>query len=280
MAPEPEISRDGDQPFADRLRAALQHTAARRGGLGDPCQYVPVTGSTMDVAATAALEGAPEGWLVVAGTQTAGRGRRGHTWASPEGAGLYASLILRPRTTRHVGETAAPASLLTLAAGVAVADGIETATGLSPTLKWPNDVFCGRKVAGVLAEAHGIGAGTQAVVLGLGINIRDGALPPGLRDIATSLEAAAGRTIDPGQILSEVLSALAEQYAAISDGRAAGMLAAWRRRAAPCFGRAVEWDEAGERRHGEASDVSEDGALLVRTSSGTARVVAGEVRWR
>jgi len=132
----------------------------------------------------------------------------------------------------------------------------------------------------VLAEAHGVGTGMPAVVLGLGINIRDAALPPELADIATSLEAAAGQAADAGQVLSEVLCALALQYAAVADGRAADMLAAWRRRATPWMGRAVEWDAAGGRRHGEASGVAEDGALLVRTPTGTARVIAGEVRWR
>src|SRR4051794_18181320 len=134
------------------LAGGLEATASRRGPLGHPVYYFSETGSTNDVAATLAEGGAGEGTLVLASAQTSGRGRLGRQWHSPPDAGLYASLILR---------SAAAAPFLTLAGGVAVAEGIRQATGLPVAIKWPNDIVVSdrtrpsrwRKVAGILAEA-------------------------------------------------------------------------------------------------------------------------------
>ena len=102
--------------------------------------------------------------MIIADTQTAGRGRQGRSWCSPPGAGLYVSVVMRPPLR------AVP--LLTVGAGVAIAEGIRAATGLTPALKWPNDVYVGaRKLAGILAEAGSIPGGAQHVVLGFGINV-------------------------------------------------------------------------------------------------------------
>ena len=121
--------------------------------------------STMDAASLIAQGGAAHGVVIVADEQTAGRGRRGTTWASPAGAGLYLSFIAKP--------AAETVPLITLAAGVAVRDGILAATGLAPDLKWPNDVIVGRrKLAGILAEGLAIGAPGQAVVIGVGVNVQ------------------------------------------------------------------------------------------------------------
>src|SRR5688500_4222387 len=125
--------------------------------------------STMDVALAAVDEGAAEGLVIVADEQTAGRGRRGRPWSSPAGAGLYMSFVFRP----PVEALSAPLlAILTLAAGVAVRCAIIGATGLTPELKWPNDVVVGRrKLAGILAEGVGIGTAAQTVILGVGINV-------------------------------------------------------------------------------------------------------------
>ena len=107
--------------------------------------------STMDAALALANDGAAHGVVVVADEQTQGRGRRGTTWASPTAAGLYFSFIARPGTSQSL-------SLITLAAGVAVRDGIASATGLAADLKWPNDLLVGkRKLAGILAEGLAVG---------------------------------------------------------------------------------------------------------------------------
>ena len=209
--------------------------------------------------------------MVVANAQSAGRGRQGRSWASPAGAGLYASAVLRP------AEHALP--LLTIAAGVAVADGIHAATGLSPDLKWPNDVFvAGRKVAGVLAEATSSTAGTY-VVLGFGINVSPAARPPEIAARATNLEGELGRSVDRGLLLAECLCSLAARYQDLERGRMDAVVEAWRGRAASTLGRRVQWNAAGAALEGVAETIDDMGALVVRTRTGLARVTAGEVRW-
>jgi BirA family biotin operon repressor/biotin-[acetyl-CoA-carboxylase] ligase len=217
---------------------------------------------------------APEGRVVVANAQSAGRGRHGRTWISPAGAGLYVSAVLRP-----AGQAL---QLLTIAAGVAAAEGIQSATGLAASVKWPNDVYAhGRKVAGILAEASSSdGAGAiQHVVVGAGINVRPSAYPPAIAGRATSLEAELGRPVDRGLVLAEYLCALAARYRDLQNGGATMIIEAWRARAASMLGRRVQWDAAGTTHDGIALDIDDTGALVVRTAAGPVRLTAGEVRW-
>jgi len=265
------------------LADALRATGARRGRFGDPLFYVHETTSTNDLAAAYAERGAPEGATVVAAAQTAGRGRRGKSWCSPPGAGLYVSLIIRdPRC----------APLLTLAGGVAVAEGIRAATGLPLEIKWPNDVVTPgpnmntsgpsrrRKIAGVLAEASSSSDGLQHVILGLGINISPASYPPDLADWASSVETELGRAVDPWVVLAEVLAALAAELDALARGDASALLAQWRRLAPSAIGTAVECETAAGRASGIASGIADDGALLVRVGNRVERVIAGEVVWK
>jgi BirA family biotin operon repressor/biotin-[acetyl-CoA-carboxylase] ligase len=218
--------------------------------------------------------GAPEGRVVVANAQSAGRGRQGRCWVSPPGAGLYVSAVLKPP------EHALP--LLTIAAGVAVAEGIQSATGLAADVKWPNDVYAhGRKVAGILAEASSSNrAGAiQHVVVGAGINVMPASYPPDVAGRATSLEAELGRPVDRGLVLAEYLCGLAARYTDLQEGRAGAVVGAWRARAAATLGRRVQWEGAGSTRDGVALDIDETGALVVGTTAGPVRVTAGEVKW-
>ena len=232
----------------------------------------PDVGSTNDVAAQLAERGADEGCVVVAEAQSAGRGRHGRAWASPPGAGLYVSAVLRP--------TPAVAPLLTLAAGVSIAEGIHAATGLQPCVKWPNDVFAGgRKLAGILAEATASPAGRPYVVLGFGINVMPAAFPPHLAVLATSLEGELGRAVDRELLLTSCLGRLATRYLDLQQGAGPVVLDAWRERAAPMLRRPVEWDRDQVPTRGVAEDIDDTGALLVRTDSGVMRVISGEVRW-
>ena len=223
--------------------------------------------STMDVAAALADEGAAHGVVVAAEQQTAGRGRRGTTWVSPPGAGLYFSLIVRP--------TMASLPLLTLAAGVAVRQGISAASGLRPDLKWPNDLLVGkRKLAGILAEGRSIGSPDQAVIIGVGVNLKPAAYPPDVAARATSLEGELGRPVDRDQVFAAILDALSAGLAAL-DQNAGDILQAWRAAAPSAVGTRVEWDG----KHGVTAGVDDHGALLVKTSTGTERVIAGELHW-
>jgi BirA family transcriptional regulator, biotin operon repressor / biotin---[acetyl-CoA-carboxylase] ligase len=259
------------QPLPDEFVEPLARAADRLGSFGRQILWYADVLSTNDLAAVLAESGAREGLVVVANAQSAGRGRQGRSWASPPGAGLYVSTILRP------AERAL--SLLTIAAGVALAEGIHSATGLAPDLKWPNDVFVGgRKAAGVLAEATSSTAGTS-VVLGFGINVSPAAYPPEIAGRATNLEEELGKAVDRGLLLAECLCSLAARYEDLQRDRIAAVVEAWRDRAASTLGRRVRWDAAGGPLEGVAEDIDDTGALVVRTATGLARVTAGEVRW-
>lgn len=261
------------------MAAALSQAADRLGAFGRQVQWYAELPSTNDLAGAFADHGAREGSIVIANSQTAGRGRQGRQWCSPPGAGLYVSIVLRPH--------ARAVPLLTIAAGVALAEGIREATGLTTALKWPNDVVViassgRRKLAGILAEAgHGAGPQSNAphVVLGFGINLRPAACPPDVASRATSLEEALGREPDRGRVLAECLAGLAARYDELQGDRPGGVLEAWRTFAQPLLGCDVEWEGTGGTIRGVANDVDGAGALLVRTPEGIVRVIGGEVRW-
>ena len=260
-----------EQPPPD-IADALASAASRLGSFGRHFIWFAEVTSTNDVAAMLAETGAAEGTVVSAEAQTAGRGRLGRVWISPPMAGLYVSLLLRPPV--HV------AQLVTIAAGAAVSEGIEAATGLNTGVKWPNDVHVsGRKVAGILAEAGTSGDGGQHVVLGFGINVMPAAYPPDIARRATSVEGELGRQVDRGAVLSECLAAFATHYECLRAHEHPQVLDAWRRRASTSLGRPVEWDANGSLHRGFAEDLDERGALLVRTDRGVERVISGEVRW-
>jgi BirA family biotin operon repressor/biotin-[acetyl-CoA-carboxylase] ligase len=260
------------QPLPDELARPLAAAAARLGPLARQIMWYSELSSTNDLAAALAERGVREGCVIIADTQTAGRGRHGRSWSSAPGAGLYVSVVMRPPLR------AVP--LLTVGAGVAIAEGIRAASGLTPALKWPNDVYVGaRKLAGILAEAGSTLGGAQHVVLGFGINVLPAAYPREIAERATSLEGELGRSVDRGTVLAECLAALAARYDDLQHGRPAIVLDAWRALARPMFGRPVEWDSREGAQRGIAEDVDDSGALVVRTASGPERIISGELRW-
>jgi BirA family biotin operon repressor/biotin-[acetyl-CoA-carboxylase] ligase len=254
------------------LSDALAVAAPRLGRLGRRVVYFATTGSTNDVAAGLASSGGHEGVVVVADAQTAGRGRRGRTWFSPEGAGLYVSTVLEPSRSRD----ARRATLLTtIAAGVAMVEGVERATGLRADLKWPNDLYVARrKLAGILAEGV-----ADTVVLGYGVNVSAAAYPPELSTRVTSLETELGRAVDRPCVLVETLAALAARYADLLDGRFDAILDAWRARSPRAEGSRVSWTTLTGEQTGITNGIDDMGALLVRVGDRLERIVAGEVTW-
>lgn len=254
--------------------AAVERVRHRLGALGSALHYFPTIGSTNDHALALAAEGA----VVVADEQTSGRGRRGHTWFSPPETGLYVSVVLAPARARLDPRRAT--TLLTLAVGVALAEGIDAATGLRVDVKWPNDIYVARrKLAGILAESSGSGADAAIVVAGYGINIQAAAYPPDLRDRATSLESELGRSVDRATILAETLAAIASRYDDLLAGRFDAILDAWRRRAPTASGAPVAWTTPSGAHRGTTAGIDRDGALLVRSGGSVERIVAGELRW-
>ena len=254
----------------DDLLAALGALRVRRPDVPLDVRWHDSVASTMDVASALAVGGAARGVVVGADHQTAGRGRRGRVWESPPGAGLYFSFVARPPLHAN-----ASLPLLTLAAGVAVRDGLLAALGVAPQLKWPNDVVIDRrKLAGILAEGLAIGSASQAVVIGVGLNLQASSYPPEVAARATSLEGELGRPVDRGAVLAEVLAGLWDRLATLE--RSPGdILQAWRAASPSATGTRVDWDGG----HGITAGIDDSGALLVRTASGTERVIAGELHW-
>ncbi|MBM3770541.1 MAG: biotin--[acetyl-CoA-carboxylase] ligase [Acidimicrobiia bacterium] len=266
------LPRDFVEAF-DALREPL-------GPFGQRHIFFDTIGSTNDIVAALSAEGADEGVVVIADAQTAGRGRRGRTWFSPPGAGLYVSVLLAPG--RAATEPVRATSLLTLAAGVALAEGIEGATGLSADIKWPNDLRVGtRKLAGILAEGAAVPGPPTAlrVVLGFGINVGPAAYPPDLAARATSLESELGRPVDRALVCVHALASLAARYGDLMTGRFDAILDHWRRRAPGHVGARVRWQDGGEPRSGVTAGIDDTGALLVHVGASLRRVIAGEVIW-
>ena len=225
-----------------------------------------------------AAEGEAEGAVVLADEQRAGRGRRGHTWFSPAGSGLYVSVVLTPGRSR--GDAGRATRLLTLMVGVALVEAVEAATGLAAQLKWPNDLYVSqRKLAGILAEASGGRGPAPQVVVGYGINVRRSAYPPELGDRATSLESELGRPTDRAQVFAESLACLARRYEDLLDGRFDAILDAWRARAPASAGAEIAWTAPSGPMSGVTAGVDDDGALLVSAGGRIERIVAGEIQW-
>lgn len=260
------------------VAAALAATEAERGVFGARLTYLPEVSSTNDLATAAAERGAPEGTTVVAGAQTSGRGRQGRSWFSPPGAGLYFSTIVR---------RAAVAPWITLAAGVAVSDGIRVATGLPLQIKWPNDIVAvggagfqaRRKVAGLLAEASSGPQGIQFIVLGIGINLTPSAYPPELAGRVGSIEGELARPVDGGAVLARVLASLNATLADLESAGPGPLRARWLTLSPSAYNTRITWDGPAGVLSGVTAGLDADGALLARTPEGVARIIAGEVRW-
>lgn len=266
-------------PLPDGIARALARERDRLLPHVDEVLYAAAVPSTMDACAALAERDHPHGLLVLAGQQTSGRGRRGHAWSSPAGAGLYFSLLVRPPVAPFVDGEPSVIGLMTLAAGLAVAEGVGQATGLEASLKWPNDLFYGYKLAGVLAEGHHLGTPGQHVVVGVGINVMDVPyVSAGAR--ATSLERELGVPPDPGTVLVEVLAAWNGRYQDLLDGKYARVVDRWRIRATGLAGRPVAWTDARGAHEGTTTGVDAAGGLLVDTGFDVVRITSGAVTWQ
>jgi BirA family transcriptional regulator, biotin operon repressor / biotin---[acetyl-CoA-carboxylase] ligase len=176
-------------------------------GFGQKLYYFEKLGSTSDQLKELAAGSVPEGTIVIAEEQKAGRGREGNSWYSPPGVGLYLSLLLRP--------LASPIKMqgLTLALGCAAAKTLENAAGVPVEIKWPNDLYCkGRKLGGILTESEMSQDQVGSVIIGLGLNLNNQMLPLELCETATSLELESGRHIFREDLLIALLNALEQDY--------------------------------------------------------------------
>jgi len=252
------------------LARAPDVVAAHGGTLGQPMTFLASTTSTSDLAKQAAREGAPHGATWVAEEQTAGRGRRGHSWFCPPGEGLLFSVLLRlPCLPARVPPIA-------LVAGLAVRDAVAAAAPAARVVvKWPNDVLVeGRKLAGVLVEAVTVGSRVEAVIIGIGINVHTRAFPDDIADRATSVAIAAASPPDRAVLLALVLAGL-ERDVPVVIARGLGLLHGRLEAADALRGRRVKNDSGDE---GVGAGIDDDGRLLVRRDDGVlTRWGAGEV---
>lgn len=241
------------------------HTAV----FGRNIQVAAVLPSTNTTARELAQAGAPEGTVVVAAAQTAGRGTRSRVFFSPQG-GVYMSLILRPRE--------ADGCLITSCAAIAVARAIERLCPLTVQVKWVNDLIIGgRKLCGILTEAGFTSDNSlDYVVLGIGVNVAAVAFPPDIADIATSL-GNEGCAVDRNALIAAILEEWETAYSAIDSG---AFLAESRARSC-VLGRRVTVTRGNEQFTATARDINDRGHLLVETDDGnTVTLLSGEVSIR
>jgi BirA family biotin operon repressor/biotin-[acetyl-CoA-carboxylase] ligase len=217
-------------------------------------RWVSQASSTNDEVAALARAGAPEGAVVIADRQSAGRGRRGRRWDAPAGSSLLVSVLLRP--------PAGAAHLALMAAGLAAVEACGTAAGVEASLKWPNDVIVPEgKLGGILSEAH-----AGAVVVGLGLNVDWGDEP--LPDGAVSLAELAGRRVEVSELAVAYLVALDRRC----DERPELVVDGWRA-ACTTIGRKVRVELPDRTFEGVATGVTDDGRLVVAGET----VSAGDV---
>jgi BirA family transcriptional regulator, biotin operon repressor / biotin---[acetyl-CoA-carboxylase] ligase len=259
-----------DVLHADDLTARLGKTRV----VGRDIRVFEQTTSTNDVIEKLARDGVKEGAVVFAESQTKGRGRLGRKWISPRRKGLWFSVLLRPNLRPQ--ET----TQLTVASATALSRAIREQTGMSPEIKWPNDILIrGKKVAGILTEMNAELDRVRYVILGIGIDVNLGAgeLPADLRRLATSLKIETGGEVSRPELATAVMTELDNDYARVCTGKFATVADEWEEQCAT-IGQLVTI-QIGERRiRGRAESLDDDGALLVRTEHGhLERIIGGDV---
>jgi BirA family biotin operon repressor/biotin-[acetyl-CoA-carboxylase] ligase len=239
-------------------------------------RYFDTLGSTNDEALSWVQEGAQDGSLVVADQQTQGRGRLNRRWVTRPGAALAFSLIMQPNQeeVNHVG-------FFSPLGALAICQSLERLFGLTPQIKWPNDVLLrGRKAAGILVEAAWLGDCLQGMIIGIGINVKPEAVPPAgeLLFPASSVEEAAGRPVDRMALLREIVGAMFEWRSKILDE---GFRQAWEQRLA-FRGQWVQIEGTDNKPvTGEVLGIDATGSLLLRNLAGTTlAITVGDVHLR
>ncbi len=240
--------------------------------------YLQATTSTNDVLKGMAREGAPEGTLVLADEQTAGRGRLNRKWLAPAGTSLLFSLLFRPSSAWPNDAAFRSPLVYTMICSLAVRDAARRVLGIPVGIKWPNDLtHDGRKLGGILTEISTDAEGARHVVVGIGLNVNWDPSDAEFDYPATSLSNAVGHPVARGEFVRAVVERIADRYADLRAG--VSPLREWEA-ALDTIGREVVVELPGERLIGVAVGVDADGALLVRMGDGVRRVVAGDVRLR
>ncbi|MCC8025145.1 MAG: biotin--[acetyl-CoA-carboxylase] ligase [Clostridium sp.] len=244
--------------------------------IGNRLEYFDETDSTNIRARRLAEEGAPHGTLVVADSQTAGKGRRGRAWTSPKGVGIWMSMVLRPPIKPS------DASMLTLVAGMAVVKGVKTSTGLNAMIKWPNDaVLSGKKICGILTEMSTEEECVRYVITGIGINVNVSCFPEEIAEKATSLKEELGENVKRSPVIAAVADAFEEYYDIyLKTCDMSGLKEAYNRWLVNLNRQVTVLDPRGQYR-GRALGIDHQGSLLVqKEDGGVETVISGEVSVR
>jgi BirA family transcriptional regulator, biotin operon repressor / biotin---[acetyl-CoA-carboxylase] ligase len=259
-----------DALHADDLISRLGHTKT----IGRDIRVFNATPSTNDLIAKCARDGLQEGIVIFAESQSKGRGRLGREWLSPAKAGLWFSILLRPSLRPQ------QTTQLTIMSATALRRAIEAGTGLSPEIKWPNDiVICGKKVAGILTELYAELDRVNYIILGVGVNVNltltD--FTPELRKLATSVQMELGKPISRPELAVRILRELDNDYRRVRAGEFAAVATEWEQHCST-LGREITI-RTGERNiRGVAESLGEEGALLLRSEHGhLERIVGGDV---
>jgi BirA family biotin operon repressor/biotin-[acetyl-CoA-carboxylase] ligase len=252
------------------------HAIERRnpGTIGWRIHYHREVGSTQEVAAQLAAAGAEHGTAVIAEAQTAGRGRMGRQWHSPPGANLYTTIVLRPKIP------IAEVPRLSLVAGVAAAQALDSIAPSMVALKWPNDVWLnGKKAGGIIAEAvSDADQHLKCVLLGIGLNLNLAAedMPAELRLRATSVLIETGQRCDRVALAAALFSRLDNRYMEFEAQGFEAIRPAWERYSA-LGGKRVTVVDGAARQTGVVLGIDSTGALLLDGGGATTRILAGDV---
>lgn len=244
------------------------------GKLGSVIEHHYELNSTNERAKELATEGVPEGVLVVAESQNRGKGRLGRGWFSPEGTGIYLSLIFRPSLTPE------KAPGFTLLGAVALARAVLEVTDLKVGIKWPNDLLVeGKKFAGILTEMKGEMDRIHSLILGVGINVNTNPedFPKEIQGNAISLKTVLGRPVSRVQLIGAYLTVLEELYDEYLESGLEPILKAWKEWNIT-LGQWITVSSGTEKFYGQAIDLDEKGSLIVKDNHGEIRsFISGEV---
>ncbi len=260
--------RESGDVFTGEEICSVLHT----GRVGQNLVFLDIVDSTNNEAKRRAEQGAPDGTLVVALEQNAGKGRRGRSWVSSNGGGVWMSLLLRPQIPPEC------ASMLTLVAAMAVEAAIRRVSGLEGQIKWPNDVVLeGKKVCGILTEMSTEMESIHYVVVGIGINVGATEFPEEIRDKATSLSLCTDAPVNRAALTAAVAEAWEGYYGKFLETLDLSLLIEEYSRNLINRGREVKVLSPGDTYTGICRGINERGELLVETEDGVRTVMSGEV---
>lgn len=261
---------------ADRITASEVLSRNGASWIGREIEYFEKTDSTNERIRNFAEAGRKEGLLAVAEEQTGGKGRRGKSWSSPAGTGIWMSMLLRPQMEPY------KASMITIVTALAMNKAIENVSGMESKIKWPNDIVInGKKVCGILTEMSAELESIRYIIVGMGINVNTEAFPADIRDRATSIFLESGKKIDRAALIAEFCRQFEQCYEKFIETEDLKFLKEEYESHLINIGKEVKIIKNNQEKVRKAIGINEQGELIVQKSDGTKEVVfSGEVSVR